>query len=287
MNNETMRVGQGRILGILKLAGFACAAVLAGNAHAALLAFDTGPLLVSYDAAALSNVGTPEVNGTEIVFNPGLYIEAPADEQYYYDAAYFSANLTVTANAGWQITGVSLTAYGNSYVGDDATLGITDSFSLTYYGASYYSGALSGDGAWSVDGSVQGVPPDFGFMGSLWISTQNHYSYEAIIGYEQEARYDYEYQQVIVGYEQIFDEEGNLVSELPIYEEQYVEIFLGYYDIPIYGTIYQTSGGSVSLDRIVMSFQVAPVPVPPALWCFGSALVLGAGRFVRRPITQA
>jgi len=259
---------------------------LAIPVEAALVTVDTGPLTIRYDDSVISNLGTPQISGTQIIFNPGLYLEAPADQLYYYDALYFSALFTVTANPGYALTGHTLTANGNSYVGDDAMLGISDAFSLTYYGASYYSGALTGMGAWSTVGSIQTSPPEIGFGGSLWISTENHYGYEGIVGYEQEARYEWVYSDNLVGYEPLFDEEGNWIGEQPIYESYAEEVFVGYFDIPIYGYIPQTSGGSVSLDSIVLDLnvQASPVPVPPAAILFASALGLAGGfsRWSRR-----
>ena len=42
---------------------------------------------------------------------------------------------------------------GDSYVGDDATVGVSEPFNVLFYGASYYSGALAGVGPWSANGS--------------------------------------------------------------------------------------------------------------------------------------
>ncbi|MGE0385404.1 MAG: hypothetical protein AB7Q97_11780 [Gammaproteobacteria bacterium] len=263
-----------RTLGLL----FTLAA--AGSTHAALVTVDTGPLTISYEESDLINVGTPSFGATHVVFSPGLYIEAPPDQSYYYDSAYFAVRLDVRANPGYRLLGASLAADGGSYVGDDAIVGIDDAFSLVYYGASWFSGALSGSGPWSTSGNAQIAFPYVGFSGSAWVTTENHYNYEGIVGYEQEARYDYVYTEVIVGYAPIYDGEGNQIGEEPIYEGQYEEVFVGYFDVPIYGTIYQTSGGSIRLDSIVLDLQVeaAPVPLPPAALLLAS----GLGMLVRR-----
>lgn len=256
---------------------------VASQAGAAIVSVDTGPLTISYDDGALINVGTPSISGTQIVFNPGFTLDAPADWQSYDDARYFSAQLTVLANPGYSLIGHSLSGSGTSYVGDDAILGASDTFSFIYYGASYYGGSQSGGSSWSATGNTFGALPDIGFAGYLWIQTNNHYSYETIVGYDSQAQYEWQYIDVLIGYEPIYDGDGNVIGEQPIYEGQYQEVYIGDIEVPIYGTVYQTSGGSISLDSIVLDFQVeaAPVPLPPAMLLFGTGIGL-IGGFARR-----
>ncbi len=264
-----MRDSYRHALGIVAL----CA--VASPAGAAIVSVNTGPLTINYDDSTLNNVGTPSISGTQIVFNPGFTLDAPPDQQSYYASHYFSAQFTVQANPGFSVLGHSLSGSGSSYVGDDATLGASDAFSFAYYGASYNGGALSGGSSWSATGSTIGSLPDIGFAGYLWIQTDNHYNHEGVIGYETQPQYVTQYVEVIIGYEPIYDDENNVIGEQPLYGFVYQDVLTGYIDVPIYGTIYQTSGGSVSLDSIVLDFQVEaePVPLPPAVLLLGTGLL--------------
>ncbi|PPD34469.1 MAG: hypothetical protein CTY19_04375 [Methylomonas sp.] len=155
------------------------------QSQAVLVSFDSGPLLFTYDTDNLMNMGSLEIIGTQLIFRPSLGLDAPADQISYYDSQPYAAIIDVRANAGFHLHGYSMTASGSSYVGDDATVGIHGSFNTTFYGASYYSGALTGSGPWSTTGSSSTPLPTLSISGEISTETTNHYSYQNFAGYTE------------------------------------------------------------------------------------------------------
>ncbi len=246
------------------------------NSQAELVSFDSGPLVFTYDLDNLINMGSPEISGTQLVFRPSLGVHAPGDQISYYDSRNYLAIIDVRAKTGFRLDGYSITASGGSYVGDDAIMSISGSFYTAFYGASYYSGALTGTGSWSATGSSTTSLPTITIAGDVSVGTQNHYSYENLVGYEPV--YDYNYFDYLIGYSPIFDEEGNQIGETPIYETRYEQYVTGYN--PLYETVYQTSSGDFWVDTVNIDFQVTAVPLPPAGLLFLGSLGL-AGVFRR------
>jgi hypothetical protein len=71
----------------------------------------------------------------------------------------------------------------------------------------------------------------------------------------------------VIGYGPLYDDEGNVIGEEPIYD--YIERYL--YDVPVYGTFFQTSGGSITFDLLVIDISTTAVPLP------ASGILLAAG----------
>lgn len=240
------------------------------TAHAVLVTSESDSLVLNYNTDNLYNVGTPELLGNQLVFRPNLSVSAPADMQSYYDFQSFFAVIDMASKPGFRIDGFSLTATGDSYVGDDATVRIQGSFNTVFYGASYYSGALAGNGLWSTNGSSSTALPTISLAGDIVVETQNHYSYQVIAGYNEYQNNEYGYVDYLIGYEPILDEQGNQIGENPIYESRYEIINTYVFFEPYYETFYQTSGGDFHLTNITVDFQVSEVPLPP-----GGGLFLG------------
>ncbi len=252
------------------------ALLAAGQVSAATVTFETEHWWVSFDTDTVVSLGTPELQGNALIFHPGAQVSAPPDQLSYSETLDYAVTLNFVAKPGYQIMGYGINANGSTYAGDDARLGISGSFNRQFYGASYYSGALAGDGTWQ--DSLGGASGDqVSISGSLYVETTNHYSYQQQVGANEIPIYEYNYVEVLIGTTPIFDDEGNIIGENPLYETQYVESLTGYYYDPIYETFYQTSGGSISLDelRIDVSGHLSAVPLPPGALLLASGLLAG------------
>jgi hypothetical protein len=245
----------------------------AGHASAETVTLEHQHWWVTIESEQLILLGSPALDGNAVVFKPGLNLNAPADQINYADSRDFALSLSFTAKPNYQIMGYDAQAKGTTYVGDDARLGISGSFNQMFYGASYFSGALSGDGSWQDGFGTSGAEP-LSLNGSLYVETTNHYNYQQLVGYNEHPIYEYNYVEVLIGTTTIYDEEGNIIREDPLYETRYVETIVGYNYDPIYQTFYQTSGADISLDEIRVSVAgtFAAVPVPPAAVLLGSAV---------------
>jgi len=251
---------------------------------AATATVETESLFITYDTNGVGYLGFPEASGNTLVFKPYMQLSVPADQQYYYDFLPYAVTLNIQPKAGFGILGYTLTASGSSYVGDDAHLGISGSLTKEFYGASYYSGALTGEGAWSVS-QYQAGPVLQPISGDIFVETVNHYSYESVTYVEVPVFEDVP-EEVIVGWEPTYDEFGNQNGASPIIETVYVNKIVRYDTVPNYELVYQTSGGSITMDNLTIEVATT-VPLPPAgvLLMSGMGLVGWMGR-CRRGISH-
>ncbi|MFM8331014.1 MAG: VPLPA-CTERM sorting domain-containing protein [Candidatus Methylumidiphilus sp.] len=265
---------------------FSCLCAFNAATQAATMSFDTGQLLISFDTDAIVNLGVPVIQGNSLVFTPTLQLDAPADQISYYDYQSYAAVIDIEAKPGFQIEGYALTASGPRYTGDDAHTGINGTFNQEFYGASYDPNAPSSTAPWSANQYFIGATLP-SVSGDIFVQTENHYSYEDIVGSYETPIYEWVYQDVLVRYDLVYDEFGTLI-EIPVFESQYVEQLTGYTTEYLYGTFYQTSGGSFGFDRMTITVDAVPtstpVPLPSAGLLLMSALLAGGAIGRRRSV---
>ncbi len=209
---------------------------------------------VAFEALTLSGIS----NGIRLGFDGRVELTDPthgaADNQQA-ETAYFHAPFSFTAKPGYRITGYTVTLIGSYYITDPA-------YARTF---------VNDVGEVYVDYSTGS------FTESFVVSDANA---PLIEGGLEAFSYSDE-RQVVVGQEYV--QTGTTLEPDPnCFEEDcpYIEVPVYEY-VDIYETYYDGGDATIRLSELTLVANVAPVPVPAAIWMFVPALA-GLGALRRR-----
>jgi hypothetical protein len=213
-------------------------------------------------------MGNLEVVGNQLIFHPSLSVAI--DSQTFdgfspspvFASVSYSAIIDVYAKQGYQITDHQITERGYAF----SEFGSSGPYTSVYNSATPL--------------------PQLTLSGSLDLSSESYYLYDAPGGIIEVPVYGYQSVEEIIGYTPELDEFGNTIGQTPIYETRQVEVIIGYNPVETFFPVYKINGASLSLSDVTVDFQVNAVPLPSGVWLFlGGLAVLGSSatqRFFHR-----